>query len=175
MEQVSNLIVTNFLSAHQWAPGTEPRCSQTLNFSCTGSFCCWETVRFYLITPILSQFSSVHLLWCIIRYTVMISLLLYLFFISSQVIYMQRVLPYSFLLRALSNQLLCIICLKETGSIPSAWCYPTADMAGLAPSLLLWHGSPSVELKAASRPFRSPIIDREWQWVCTALNSIYVC
>lgn len=47
-------------------------------------------------------------------------------------------------------------------------------MAWLALPPLLWHKSPSVELKAASRPFRSPIIDQEWQWICAALKLIYV-
>lgn len=77
-------------------------------------------------------------------------------------------------LRAPSSQLLCIISLKETGSVPAARCCHRAEMAGLAPPPLLWHECPSVELKAASRPFRSPIIDQEWQRICTALNVFYV-
>lgn len=47
-------------------------------------------------------------------------------------------------------------------------------MAGLAPPPLVWREPPSVEFKAASRPFRSPIIDRKRQQICTLLNVIYV-
>lgn len=71
---------------------------------------------------------------------------------SGRVICMQRVFQSSFL-PAPSNQPLCIINLKGTGSVPAAArrCH-TVDTATLAPSPLLWHRCPSVELKAASRP-----------------------
>lgn len=119
-------------------------------------------MKLYLMTLILSQFSCFSLTLTYYSVHAMISLPLRLFFINSLFICMQRAFQSSFL-QALSNQLLCIICLKETGSMPSAWCYHAADTAGLALPPLLWHDSASVELKAASQPFRSPIIDQEWQ------------
>ena len=59
----------------------------------------------------------------------------------------------------LPDQLLSIICQKETGPLPSAWCDHRADMSSLAPPPLLWHEPPSLALKATSGHFTiSPII-----------------
>lgn len=58
--------------------------------------------------------------------------------------------------------------------MPIASCCHKADMARLAPPPLLWLGCPSLELKAMSWPFRSAIIDQEWQGISAALNVIHV-
>ncbi len=177
VEQVTNLIVTNFLSVHQWAAGIEPRCSRIPHFQVS----LFSSIGFSIAanSHILSDNTNPVAVWLLVIYfDVLFCRLKWLlcYSISSWLTAQSSAcsLFQSSFLQALSNQLLCIICLKETGSMPSAWCYHRADMARLAPPPLLWHKSLSVELKAASRPFRSPIIDQEWQQICTALNVIYI-
>lgn len=147
---------------------------------------CWHLAQVFESSPINSVYSDVeststwNVAWWLrssylgsIYFTLlMTSSLFYLLVIISLFICMRCVLQPCFL-QALSNQLLCIICLKEAGSLPSAWCYHRPDMATLAPPPLLWHEPPSLELRAASWPFRCTIIDLKRQKICTALNVIY--
>jgi len=81
--------------------------------------------------------STVHLpfiyfdeLYCKLRWFLCLLVIISLFFMHSPIC-MQCVLQSTFL-QALSNQSLCIICLNDTGCMPSAWCYHGADKAS-------WH------------------------------------
>lgn len=60
VEQVTNIIGTNCLSAHQWASGTEPRSSQIFTYiyifsPCVGSFCILQWFRCFSISSIAAR------------------------------------------------------------------------------------------------------------------------
>lgn len=160
VKQVVNIIVIHFLSDLQSAGGTELWYSQIQKMFSIGFFCCWGSVKRCRAAPILSHFSSFNRIIPPCNG----------FFATLSLCHSEFICMH--FLQARSNQWLCIICLEETGTAPSARSSHRAYMATLAPPPLLWLESQSVELKAPSLPCASPIIDQMWQR--TAINIIYL-